>query len=466
MDLCVRPTSEGFRHCHPCVFVLITLITSGFAILGCTGTSTPEATATVPPTEAAPTSTPVPTDTPIPRPTNTPTAAPTDAPAPTATLTPPPTRAPFTCPDPAAGDEPPFTTLPETEEGPVLAQVLSRLPTSYRDEGVWLADYGGAVELAGAPNPNSVEELLALSETESEEHLAATQGLIFPSNMLQRARQYFEEWHDAFGFDFLAASRMVSTGFDHGSPFGTTYLELKFDTEGIRQHLLDLGYQECAAAGGLYYAIRHDREQDIDDPVGRIASSTMNRVVLGDSWMATDPDTDDVVSFLDVAAGASTLMDEPPFASLAAELGDPLSGALLTRELALLEMERPIIDPDPPVRLPKPKHWGPLHQWEYLGTGFGITEGRPWLKFVLFYQDSDAAALDMEELSLRWEEYQLYQWHPQREPVPLTEVCLSTEFASQRVQDGSILSIHCVLLERSSAWWVILETRDLGFLLP
>lgn len=307
---------------------------------------------------------------------------------------------------------------------------------------------------------------MALSETDSKAFLGATRGLVVPSNMLQRSRQEYEKWSDAFGFDFLAASRLVSTGFDEGNPFGTTYAELKFDTADIRQHLLDLGYQQCVAAGGVYYAIRHDREQDLHDPVARIASSTMNRVVLGDSWMATSPDTDPVVAFLDVAAGADTLLDEPAIASMAAELGDPLSAVFLTRELALLELDSPTVKPDPPVRLPKPEHWGQTHTWEYLAAGFGITEGQPWWKLVLSYPDPNTASADIDELSRRWEEYQLYTWLSQRDPQPLTELCPSPEFDAWSDQDRSVLTVHCPLQERTSVWFVMLEMRDLGFLLP
>lgn len=391
---------------------------------------------------------------------------PTDAPLLSATPTPRPTREPFACPTPATGDERPFTTLPEPEGRPVLARVLSRLPASFRDQGIWFADYQGAIELVGAPNPSSVEELLVLSDAEREEYLAARQGLIFRSDMLQRSSQYSEAWNDAFGFDSPAASRMVSAGSDPSSPFGTTYLELKFDTADIRQHLLDRGYQECVEAGGIYYAIRHDREQDIRDPVGRIASSTMNRLVLGNSWMVASPDTAPVVSFLEVAAGADVLLDDPAIASVAPELDNSLSAAFLTRELALPEEDSQVIDSEPPVGRPKPEHWGQLHHWEYLGAGFGVADGQPWWKFVLSYPDPGVAAADVDELSRRWEEYQLYEWQTRREPMPLAAVCPPAKFTSENGQGRSVLTVECDLPGRSSALWEVLRTRDVGFLLP
>lgn len=345
MALCRHRNEEIVRqHKLKAVFP-IALIATMLAMMGCASAATP-----IPPTS---TPAPVSTNTPVP----------TETPVPTR-------RPPFTCPTPATGDGPPFTSLPAIEEGPALAQALARLPASYRDQGLWFADYSGAIDLAGAPDPSSLDEFLALSEAAGQKYLAATRDLIFPSSMLQRAKQYAREWNEAFGFDWFAASLMVSTGFPSSDPFGATYLELKSGTADIRQHLLDLGYQECAAAVGVYYAIRHDREQGLSDPVARMASSTMNRVALGDSWMVSAPDTDKAVSFLEVAAGGATLRDDPAISSLALALGDPLSAAFLTREMAL-EPEGHI-EPVPAVRQPKPKDWGSLHQWEAIGIGYGI----------------------------------------------------------------------------------------------
>ena len=111
--------------------------------------------------------------------------------------------------------------------------------------------------------------------------------------------------------------------------------------------------------------------------------------------------------------------------------------------------------------------------------GYGITEGAPWMALSLFYPDRDAAKADAGELTLRMSDYDsaLRLTHPElREEQlaamlkrPIDEICEAFKVGYSSDGNGSTLTIRCNMKEgiARSAWFsVLLDMRDLGFLLP
>jgi hypothetical protein len=246
------------------------------------------------------------------------------------------------------------------------------------------------------------------------------------------------------------------------------YLEGTFDAPTIQQRLLDLGYHEESASGRTYYAFREDLGQPDpqDDPTVRAASSLMNQVFLGDGVLVTSPSTGPMEKVLAALAGeASSLAGDPVISNLASALGDPLSAAFLTRQMAL-EPEGDII-PTPAVRHAKPEGWGSLHQWEAVGIGYGISEGQPWWAFSLFYPDPAAAEADAQELVRRIEGYTTVL--PQLlDGQPIRRVCGTFQSIQAKQENGSVLTVRCAVWDEAMVGelWALVETWDVGFLVP
>ena len=419
---------------------------------GAGGTPTPTLTSTRPP-EATATQEPPPTFTPTPTAAPTPTAT---TPAPTATSVP--------------------TEPPEDLATSRLLDTLERLPLSFKDKGVWFNHVGRALELARAPQPRSSEEYLALGEAERAAYREALRGSA-PSGFLIGMRTRIQGYEETFGFGSFDVDLAVTTGENSLHPLQPNFLEGEFDESLIRQRLVDLGYQERAAGGRTYYAIREDYEIDSSDPASRLAiTSIVNRLFVGDGVLIGAPSTDLMTSILEAWAGAApSLAEDPAFSSLARALEDPLAAALLTRSVALKLL--PTSEPQPFESLEeyeKPPEWGSLHLWEVLGVGAGEdSEGR-WMAFSLYYSNPDAAAADAEELVRRMEGYTTLvpQLYPTSEGLaewpehPLNKSCQSLLPNVQSDDRGSTLTVRCPLTDGPVAWVQFVDFRDLGFLVP
>ena len=112
--------------------------------------------------------------------------------------------------------------------------------------------------------------------------------------------------------------------------------------------------------------------------------------------------------------------------------------------------------------------------------GYGISGGVPWFALSLFYPDPDAAKADREELTLRMSGYDsaLRFTHPEmREEQlaampqqPVDTICGSINAGYRGGgENGSTLTMRCDVKSQDVAniWWsVLLNMRDLGFLLP
>ena len=360
-----------------------------------------------------------------------------------------------------------------------LLEILAKLPQSFKEEGVWFADYFQARELAGAPQPVSLTEFLALSEEEREAYLAAKRGLVLGPGLLLSIGGEIREWDQSLGFTNFSVAVAVNTGemSPWFAPGEAAYMTLEYDQAKLRQGLLDLGYVEGSANGVTYYdAPRSTAEATRSNPLSFTAYNSMKRVVLGDGTLATGGvRVIDLVPDIQRASQGEipNLGNDAAFRSLALSLGGPLSAALLTRS-TVLEPEAA----EPP-RYEKPDKWGDLHQWEALGMGYGISEGVPWMAISLFYPDRDAALADAGELTLRMSDYDsaIPLMYPDlREEAlagspdrPFDSICGTIDATARRDESGSTLTMRCDMKEefgRNIWWFGFLDMRDLGFLLP
>ena len=359
-----------------------------------------------------------------------------------------------------------------------LLKVMEELPLSFKEEGLWFADFGRARELAGVPQPGNLAGFLALSEDEREAYQAATQGLVQGPGLFSSI-QDIREWEQSLGFTQFNVVVAVSTGEinPEAPPREAAYLMGEFDQARLRQGLLDMGYIEGSVKGVTYYdAPRSTLESTRSNPLSFIAYNSMKRVVLGEGTLAISgvQSIDLLPSFPGVALGeVPSLDDDVAFSELAALLWNPLSAVLLTRSMVLEPAAAR------PPRYEKPEDWGDLHQWEALGIGYGISLGVPRLTLALFYPDRDAAEADWEELTLRMSGYDsaiplMYPEMPAEQlalmPMqPVDAICEALNAGTRSGGFGSILTMRCDIKDQAIAniWWSqLLNMRDLGFLLP
>ena len=325
---------------------------------------------------------------------------PTPEPASAATLT-APTPATET---PAKGAAASGTVSHDPGDSELLS-ALESLPLEFAERGIWFGNPKGSLEVSGAPRPRSLEELESLPEDQQQKWARNSGG--GGSRLLSTARQTVTHWKQAYGFSPFEVDAITVTGMGNDMPLETHHITGEFDEENIVQSLTDLGYRTESVGDDVYYAIRDDREQDLSltNPATRSALGSANRIYVGDDLLVVSSDTPPVLQFLRTRKGeAPSLTDSPAFWAIAAELSDPLTAALLTREATL--------DPDfgiPLEQVPggadRPDEWEVMHEWEAFGAGFGKTPEITTLRFVLYYPHRDWAKLDAETLVARIESY-------------------------------------------------------------
>ena len=171
-----------------------------------------------------------------------PTPAPVEtSPLPRATRTATPTAAPT------------LPNIPRLEQGPSrLLELMEKFPASFKEQGMWFADYGRALELANASRPRSFKEYASLSKDERDAYDAAHRGLVLRADLLEKARTGAQKWEEAFGFGMFDMDLLVSIGSYSADPPQLAYLEGAFRKEAIRERLLNLGYQERFVSESVY----------------------------------------------------------------------------------------------------------------------------------------------------------------------------------------------------------------------
>lgn len=365
------------------------------------------------------------------------------------------------------------TAAPEATSG--LLATLKQLPASFKDQGIWYGDAGRALELKGVVPPTSLDELMAWSETDRDAYSEALQGTTLAPGFLMKVNSE-PDWERVFGFNGFGVSVALSTGpvSTGGGPKTAAFLKGNFDAEEIRLRLKELEYQEIEAYGETYYTIRDDYQWPSFTSPAMFALGSMNRVFVEDDVLIAAPATDMVTDILAAWAGEqSSLSEDTAFSSLAAALGDPLSAALLTRDTAL-NFEASGVSSEGQANIlsdyQRPSDWGVIHEWEALGIGFGRDDDARWLVISLFYSDPDAAEADAQELLQRMDGYSTVATELSDRNAwlefPIDTSCSRLTSDAQRHDDGSTLSIQCALTEDAVSWVLLMELRDLGFLLP
>ena len=384
----------------------------------------------------------------------------------------PPSAALLTAPSPAT--EPTLRGL--AASGPVsydpgdseLLSALESLPLEFAERGIWFANPKGSLEVSGDPRPRSLEELESLPEDQQQKWARNSGG--GGSLLLSTARQTMEHWKEAYGFSFFEVDAITFTGMGNYMPLATNHITGEFDEETIVNSLTDLGYRTESVGDDVYYAIRDDFDQDLSltNPATRSALGSANRIFVGDDLLVVAPNTPPVVQVIRTRNGDTpSLADSPAFAAIAAELSDPLTAALLTRE-ATLNPDLGIPREQVPGSADRPEEWEVMHEWEAFGAGFGKTPETTTLRFALYYPHRDWAELDAETLVERIESYL-----PGLGGFELVHQFCESWSPSARVHgNGSTLTIACEVPTGEESRYLLSGVKDLlplrllGFLAP
>ena len=87
-----------------------------------------------------------------------------------------------------------------------LVELLDKVPLSLKERGIWFGDNERALELAGAPQPRSPDEVRALNEAEREGYLNAL-GNVVQAAGFGRFRGQLQEWNETFGLNYFGIAR-------------------------------------------------------------------------------------------------------------------------------------------------------------------------------------------------------------------------------------------------------------------
>ena len=360
---------------------------------------------------------------------------------------------------------------PGDGESELLASLAS-LPLEFRDNGIWFSNPKQSLEVADASRPADLAELESWPKDQRQKY--ATNSGVPVSNLVITMRQTMPYWEEAYGFSYFEIDAVTVTGMETLMPFETNYLAGEFDEEAIVRSLAELGYHTESAGDDVYYAIRDDREQDtsLRNPATRSAFGYANRIFVGDNLLVVSPDTTPVLQVIRARNGkVPSVADSEAFAGIAAELSDPLTAALLTRQAAL-HSDLGIPGDQVPGADDRPEEWQALHEWEAFGAGFGTTAETATLRFVLYYPHyyphPDWAELDAEALVERIESYLpgLGRWDL------VHEFCESWSPSVRVHGNGSMLTVKCKIPNSDGSGRLALGVtslvpmRLLGFLAP
>ena len=341
-----------------------------------------------------------------------------------------------------------------------LVELLDKVPLSLKERGIWFGDNERALELAGAPQPRSPDEVRALNEAELEGYLNA-RGDVVPVAGFGRFRGQLQEWKETFGFDYFGIARGIRTGARTLYPHELAYVEGNFDPATVRQMLLALGYESLETAGLAYYAAPQGFRK-LDNPPFLLSLNSMDHVFIGDGVLMAAKASDMLTDALKVRAGtAPSLTDDPSVLGIAKSLGEPLSATILTRPVVLKS------DSIPPLFYDKQTDWGTLNEWELFAAGHGVSGTDRLLTISLYYPDPAHAAEDAEELERRILSYVtvIPQLASGPSEKPYAQMCGPLTSSVSSVGAGSILTVRCPI-KNGINWWQLIDLRDIGFLLP
>lgn len=344
--------------------------------------------------------------------------------------------------------------------------VLSFIPASWLERGVWISNEGKAIQSAGAPNPRTLEKFLEMDEKERASFFDAFAKAFSPSFVVTM-RQSPEEWKEQFGLDLFSLNSTASVGTTSRFPLKPAVLLGEFSDSEITRKLLNSGYQPKTYKGEEYYAIGKDFRANLAE--SPLALNLANRVFVGKEVVVASPETASVEEFLDVLVGEARPLRDNPLALAAIEsLGETFAAVILTRTSAF--------NPDGsiPLTYEKPPDWGNLGPWNILAAGSGEEDGQSYFAFSIAFDDPTAADSNLDEFKARVGNYQTLV--PQRFPEsdaliagwpnrPLDEACSDISVNALSWTFGSAITVHCQT-QFSLLWTQLVDLRDLGFLVP
>ena len=344
--------------------------------------------------------------------------------------------------------------------------ILSFIPASWLERGVWISNEGKAIQSAGAPNPRTLEKSLEMDEKERASFFDAFAKAFSPSFVVTMLESP-EEWKEQFGLDLVSLNSTASVGTTSRFPLKPAVLLGEFSDSEITGKLLNSGYEPRTYKGKEYYAIGKDFRVSLSDsPLGL---NLTNRVFVGKEVVVASPETASVEEFLDVLVGEAKSLRDNPLALAAIEsLGETFAAVILTRT--------GVFNPvgSIPLTYAKPPAWGALDQWNILAAGSGVEDGQPYFAFTIAFDDPTAADSNLDEVKARVENYQTLV--PQRFPEstaliegwpnrPLDEACNDISINALSWTYGSTITMLCQT-HISLLWTQLVDLRDLGFLVP
>ena len=345
-------------------------------------------------------------------------------------------------------------------------QVLTLVPASWLDKGVWISNEGKAVQLAGAPNPRTLEEFFAMGEEEQASFFNAFNKAISPSFVVT-IRESPREWKEGLGLDLFGISSTASVGATSRFPMSPVVLLGEISQSEMTRKLLNSGYELRTYKGEEYYAIGNDSQARPNDPPP--VSIQTKRVFIGKEAVVASPEPASIEEFLDVLVGETKPLGDNPLALAATEsLGETFATVILTRT--------GVFNPvgSIPLTYAKSSAWGSLDQWSILAAGSGLKDGQSYVAFSIAFDDPAAAESNFDEVRIRVENYEtlipqrfpdnpaLAQGWPNR---PFDEACSDVFINALSWTFGSAITVLCET-RINSLWTQMVDLRDLGFLVP
>ena len=150
---------------------------------------------------------------------------------------------------------------PDTSEA---NQVLTLIPASWLERGVWISHEYKAVQLAGGPNPRTLEEYLDMGEEDRVTFFAAFARAFSPS-FVTSMRESPPAWKEKFGLDLFSLKSTASVGTTSRFPLSPAVLIGEFSDSEITRKLLNLAriHRRTAFGAALEEAKGYSSESGI-----------------------------------------------------------------------------------------------------------------------------------------------------------------------------------------------------------
>ena len=355
---------------------------------------------------------------------------------------------------------------PRNPVAPAENHALNLVPASWLERGVWITNRDKAIQSAGAPDPRTLEEYLHMSETDQAGFFEAFARMMSP-DFVVAIRQSPKEWQEELGLDLFSLSSTASVGTTSGPPYGPVIMMGEISDSVVTHGLLDSGYESQTYKGKEFYAIRGDFGTQLSEPL--LGNSRTNRIYVDRELVAASQETASLEEFLDVLVGEATPLTGNPLVLAAIEsLGETFTAAVLTRAGVFNPVDQA------PLAHAKPPAWGTLSPLKIFAAGGGIKDGQPFFALSMAFDDPAAADSNIDEVKGRVENYHTIV--PKRFPEaphlkealpnqPFNEVCSDISINSLRWTSGSTITVTCQT-ETNLFWSLLLNLRDLGFLVP